>query len=815
MLEDSRTRDDVQALFDAVPPPSLGSDTLARADDLLRRLPDGDGAALLGATIDGYTLTGVLGRGGQATVYLAEDRAGQRFAFKVPHQSVLDRLIREAQILFHLDHPSVVRVERANVKGEVPYVVTEHCARGTLADLLRERGRLTVPEVHDLAIAILHALAYAHHKGVVHRDLKPSNVLFAADGKVKVADFGIGRLSLVEGRQIAGTLVSAEQTLFAGTPLYMAPEQIHHAADVDPRADLYAVGKLLYEALTGLAPRTIKPVSRLVPGLRPDWDEFLFTLVDEDPDARFASAKDALTALPWPDEVARPAPQRERTSEALDVEAKADELVQRASRAARARLGLFEAGDRVGEFVVLGPLGADGLVDRFSIARPDGPELRRLEVCRLQRMVDSHRAELFLEQSRLALALPKHPRLVQVLSVGEQGRPYRIVERPPGHVLQTGGLGAISSPADALRLVWQVTEGLEVLHEAGLRHGHLSPDAIRVTPAGDAVLDGIGLARDLEAETLGDGHASTSFSRYTPPEQMRQPLDARADLYCLGLIWYELLTGFHPLEAFSANEVMTGRAHDRIAPPTDIHPKLPPADCDLLMRLLAKDRDQRPADASDLLAALRALTPRPEPEPPQDDRGFWRKLADAVFPRRAPTPPVDYRQQLLGELALPRARRLRFDEHELGALNAMLEVFSSRFPARFALLVHAEGHPITSWREPPPQLNLETLAALAAASFAATREVAKLSGNPAFVTLTHEAPGHLVRTELVDREVLLLLLCDAELSPAAADACRDVAAELAGWFQEARQRRAPPAKGSGTDADARLDQVLDHLFGDV
>lgn len=806
MLEDSRTRDDVQALFDAVPPPSLGSDTLARADDLLRRLPDGDGAALLGATIDGYTLTGVLGRGGQATVYLAEDRAGQRFAFKVPHQSVLDRLIREAQILFHLDHPSVVRVERANVKGEVPYVVTEYCARGTLADLLRERGRLTVPEVHDLAIAILHALAYAHHKGVVHRDLKPSNVLFAADGKVKVADFGIGRLSLVEGRQIAGTLVSAEQTLFAGTPLYMAPEQIHHAADVDPRADLYAVGKLLYEALTGLAPRTIKPVSRLVPGLRTDWDEFLFTLVDEDPDARFASAKDALTALPWPDEVARPAPEREQTSEALDVEAEADELVQRASRAARARLGLFEAGDRVDGHVVVGGPVADTHVNRYVIATEAAPtELRRLEVFKRPR--SELRTTQFLLGAQQAEQLPPTPRLVRILRVGPPDRPYRIVEQPAGLQLEAWRQQRPVDPTAALRVVRQVAEGLQVLHASGLLHLHLTPDVIWVSPSGDAVLDGVGLGRNIDFERSTTGSVEPELSLYMPPVSDRLSPDDRADLYALGLIWYELVSGKPPLHGEPPAEILNGRAHERLTPIEHAAPDLPAAHARVLTRLLASGRDDRyrtQALLTDLAALEQLSDSAPTPKP-----GFWRRLGQLF--RSKPSRPSPAELDRLRPLRADFGPRLRLTETDRAELTTLLSEGQRRARARAALLFEADGSLVCQVGETGLD-ELMALVILVVAVFNSKREMLQLADGAGPTNVALESSNFVARTTLVDRRVLVLLVFEPESASArgARDATRSLTHQLMDWFQAWRSTRLPPH----AEAD-RVNAVLDELLGDV
>ena len=302
-LDDVPLREDLSRLLAAapVPPrsPGLEADTSRLAGELARAWA---GAPLpAGARVGPYTLERVLGQGGQGTVYLAHDAQGRPVALKVPRSELVSRLIREAQILFHLDHPRVVRIEKAAFKDEpIPYVATEYLAAGSLADLLeREPGGLPPARVAQLADEVLEALAYAHEKGVVHRDLKPSNILFDEQGRVKVADFGIGSLGLLEGRRVEGTLCSLDRTVFAGTPAYMAPEQEHIEEPLDGRADQYGLGKVLYQALTGRSPRTVRSLAQ-VPGLGPAWDAFLFRLLEDRPEDRFpsaAAAREELAAL--------------------------------------------------------------------------------------------------------------------------------------------------------------------------------------------------------------------------------------------------------------------------------------------------------------------------------------------------------------------------------------------------------------------------------------------------------------------------------------------------------------------------------------
>ncbi len=295
-------RTDALGLLDLAPvaPPSAALTTRAR--QVARALARAVAPEALpeGARVGPYAVRGVLGRGGQATVYRAENAQGRAFAVKVPRPELVARLVREAQILFHLDHPRILRIEKADMTADPPYLACAFVPGGTLADRLRA-GPLEPGAAWRLADQVLEALEHGHGKGVVHRDLKPSNVLFDAAGDALVADFGVGSLRLVEDLGLPQTLVSGDASLGVGTPLYMAPEQEHAAlrADgrVDGRADLYALGKLLFEALTGRAPRTIRPASALVPGLDPAWDALLFRLVEDRPQDRFPDARAARAAL--------------------------------------------------------------------------------------------------------------------------------------------------------------------------------------------------------------------------------------------------------------------------------------------------------------------------------------------------------------------------------------------------------------------------------------------------------------------------------------------------------------------------------------
>ena len=253
-----------------------------------------------------YEIVRVLGAGGQAVVYEAIHREGpepeRRVALKVPRRDTGDRLVREAKLVATLDHPSIVRVLDLSLEGSVPFLVLELCEKGSLEERLEivHPDGLPLEQVRAAAAAILDALAYAHERGVVHRDVKPANVLFDKNHLARVSDFGIGTISCANEVAVSHDL--SQLSLFAGTPLYLAPEQenpdLRVDGKLDGRADLFAFGKVLFQMLTGASPRTIRPPSRLRPGLDPVWDDYVFKLTEERPERRFESAREALEELP-------------------------------------------------------------------------------------------------------------------------------------------------------------------------------------------------------------------------------------------------------------------------------------------------------------------------------------------------------------------------------------------------------------------------------------------------------------------------------------------------------------------------------------
>ena len=257
-------------------------------------------------SVPGYHVVHIIGQGGQAQVFLAErEHDGLRVALKVLNRALrndpvfLERFVREYKLVASLDSAYVARIYDQGFTGDFPYIAMEFLPSGTLAARIREG--LTTRAALRLASQICQALDAIHSRGIVHRDLKPANILFRADGRPVLVDFGLAR-----DMTISSTLTVAGPQ-FIATPRYMSPEQcLGHP--VDARSDLYSLGAVLYEMITGtkiydgansaevIAMHVNAPPPRLAELLSVH-QPLLDRLLAKNPEDRFQSAAEVLAEL--------------------------------------------------------------------------------------------------------------------------------------------------------------------------------------------------------------------------------------------------------------------------------------------------------------------------------------------------------------------------------------------------------------------------------------------------------------------------------------------------------------------------------------
>jgi len=280
-------------------------------DDTLADPPPTSPAPFMGRLLDGrYAVTARIAHGGMATVYRATDtRLDREVALKVMHVELardddfVRRFIGEAKSVARLSHQNVVAVYDQGADGPFLYLAMEYIHGRTLRDLHKERGWFSPAAALDIMTGVLDGLAAAHASGIVHRDVKPENVLLTADGRVKVADFGLARAQAAAGQTRAGLLI--------GTVAYVPPEQV--AGEVTgPRGDVYSAGVMLFELLTGRQPFTgdtplsvayqhvnsgVPAPSSLMPGIPAAVDQLVLAATSRDPARRPADAGEFVRAV--------------------------------------------------------------------------------------------------------------------------------------------------------------------------------------------------------------------------------------------------------------------------------------------------------------------------------------------------------------------------------------------------------------------------------------------------------------------------------------------------------------------------------------
>src|SRR5690349_12038904 len=259
---------------------------------------------LTGRVLDGrYAVTARIAHGGMATVYQATDtRLDREVALKVMHAELARdeefrrRFIGEAKSVARLSHQNVVAVYDQGADGPFLYLAMEFVPGRTLKMLLRDSGRFAPATALEIMAGVLAGLASAHASGIVHRDVKPENVLVTADGRLKVADFGLARALSAAGHTRSGLLI--------GTVAYVPPEQVT-GAPTGPAGDVYSAGVMLFELLTGRLPFTgdtplsiayqhvnqdVPAPSTLVPGIPPELDQLVLAATRRDPAQRLPDA---------------------------------------------------------------------------------------------------------------------------------------------------------------------------------------------------------------------------------------------------------------------------------------------------------------------------------------------------------------------------------------------------------------------------------------------------------------------------------------------------------------------------------------------
>jgi serine/threonine-protein kinase len=271
-----------------------------------------------GTVLGRYEIRGPLGSGGMGEVYLAEDKQlGRTVALKIlpadltSDQQRMHRFAQEARTASSLNHPNILTIHEIELGGPQPFIVTEHIEGMTLRDYMISK-RMSFGQALSFALQIAGALAAAHKAGVVHRDIKPENIMIRDDGYIKVLDFGLAKMTLrPDATPEAVTLLNTDPGMILGTARHMSPEQAR-GFDLDARTDIFSLGTVLYEMITGRAPfegptnsdviaailrEEPAPLGQYAPEAPLELQRIINRALAKNRDERYQTAKDLFTDL--------------------------------------------------------------------------------------------------------------------------------------------------------------------------------------------------------------------------------------------------------------------------------------------------------------------------------------------------------------------------------------------------------------------------------------------------------------------------------------------------------------------------------------
>jgi len=598
----------------------------------------------VGTTIrNKYRILAKVGKGGMGHVYKALHLLFNEVrALKVMDPSLTQRedfvrrFLREAFVARRLQHPNAVRVDDVDETDDGRHLIVMEFIDGRmLRDVIEREGPMPAARACSIIKQVASALGAAHQLGIIHRDIKPENIALVKSEEgdlVKVLDFGITKLREGRLKEEAGAMaLTASGTVFAiGTPEYMSPEQVRQN-DLDGRSDLYSLGMVFYEMLTGdlpfhaesqaewflahvgEAPRSLHEQAdslRIPTGVA----DLVMSMLEKEPPRRPANGAAVIKAIEACEREnpglaglspagGRPAGEK-RTGEATTVPAffegwKKGSLIARRykilDKIAEVRMGpIYTALDSTG-----GTVCALKLVTPWNIPTAD---------------LINQLSEYYQRMQRF-----QHPHVVATLDLGqaEDGVLFLVTEYVRGPNLrqiieQETSLGV----SRACRIVWEVAFALDAGQQLGMMHGEIKPEHILLLGTAKSeqtkLLD-FSLDRVKESlPELSDSDLPSGLLaplHYMPPEKISgQPYLPASDIYSLGIVFYEMLTGRRPFEG-DGIEIALRQVQETPLPVDQVRPELniPPSVASLVMRMIQKDPNYRPPDARTLMEEISAV----------------------------------------------------------------------------------------------------------------------------------------------------------------------------------------------------------------
>ncbi len=487
--------------------------------------------------IEDYEIIEKIGQGGIAEIYKARQKSlGRHVAIKIlfpdliGDPDIVRRFDREANTIAALNHPNIVHVIDKGISAGRYYFVMEHVDGTSFKEIIGD-SKYSIQDKLEIIVMILKGLDYAHKNGVIHRDIKPANILIDKNGNALLADFGIARIPH------KGEQENTKSDIIMGTIAYMSPEQRESSTNVDLTADIFSIGVMIYEILTGKRPcGRFKLPSEVNASVSKRFDDIVARCLAEDPADRYQMA----------------------------VELKNDLLNVISGRA---RGGTIFKGDITGVENLIGKCQyLDTIRDsKFSsTVLVENKETRELYIIK-----KNEKSGAGLKESRILASL-KHKNIINIIGAGGDARRLIVMtEYAPGGSLADRMIKPYAYDK-AMEIMAEVAEGLDFVHKNNIVHGNLRPSNILFTKEDKIKLTDFGLPPHYNM---------AEKNWYIAPERRN---GRQGDIYAMGVILHQMLFGKNPIYD-RAGKLFLGNLQKTI--PSTLH--------DILSKLLAIRTTQR------------------------------------------------------------------------------------------------------------------------------------------------------------------------------------------------------------------------------